>query len=302
MIATKIEKRPLPRPGWLPEGVWPFETFCLDVEGDRIAVTDIGQGPPLLFVHTGAWSFLWRDLMERLASDFRCICFDAPGNGRSAAIPQSWTTMERASRAASGVIEKLELDEFTLVAHDLGGISGLAAAARSPERVRGIVGMNTFAWREDSRPFRFMLGLMGSGIIREIDALTNFVGWISSSAFGVGRHLDEASKRAFREGSAGEARRAFHNYMRDAGRCDELYRRIGTALAGPLAQLPVLTVFGEHNDPFHFQQRWKQLFPHAVQVVVPGGNHFPMCDDPDLVAESIRSWWIRQVKQRRNDL
>ena len=51
-----------------------------------------------------------------------------------------------------------------------------------------------------------------------------------------------------------------------------------------------LTVFGERNDPLRFQPKWKALFPHARQVVIPGGNHFPMCDDPDVVADSIRSW------------
>jgi len=26
------------------------------------------------------------------------------------------------------------------------------------------------------------------------------------------------------------------------------------------------------------------------QIVVPKGNHFPMCDDPDRVANPIRGW------------
>jgi hypothetical protein len=30
------------------------------------------------------------------------------------------------------------------------------------------------------------------------------------------------------------------------------------------------------------------MFPQARQVVVERGNHFLMCDDPDLVAASIR--------------
>ena len=30
------------------------------------------------------------------------------------------------------------------------------------------------------------------------------------------------------------------------------------------------------------------MFRDARQVVVAKGNHFPMCDDPDLVAASIR--------------
>ncbi len=58
----------------------------------------------------------------------------------------------------------------------------------------------------------------------------------------------------------------------------------------------MLTVFGERNDPFDFQGKWKALFPHAVQVVVPAGHHFPMCDAPDLVAEAICSWHLDKVR------
>ena len=53
----------------------------------------------------------------------------------------------------------------------------------------------------------------------------------------------------------------------------------------------MLTIFGEHNHPFEFQKRWKTLFPHARQVVVSDGHHFPMSDDPALAAVTIRSWY-----------
>jgi hypothetical protein len=48
------------------------------------------------------------------------------------------------------------------------------------------------------------------------------------------------------------------------------------------------TIFGQRNDPFGFQPRWKQLFPHARDVVVLKENHFPMCDAPDLPARDPR--------------
>src|SRR5262249_20317905 len=48
---------PLPRPSWLPVSVWPFETLSVDTAEGEVAFTDVGQGPVLLFVHTGFWSF-----------------------------------------------------------------------------------------------------------------------------------------------------------------------------------------------------------------------------------------------------
>ena len=38
-------------------------------------------------------------------------------------------------------------DDVTLVFHDLGGPATLDAASRWPDRVNGVVAVNTFGWR-----------------------------------------------------------------------------------------------------------------------------------------------------------
>ena len=283
-------------PRWLPKSEWPFQTFGVEFNDSMLAVAETGRGPALLFVHVGAWSFIWRDLVTRLAPDFRCIFFDAPGNGQTQDGSDGAMTLEKAAGAVSAVIAALDLQDFTLVAHDLGGPSGLSAVAAMPERVHGIVAMNTFAWRPSGAAFRGMLTFMGSRAMRELNVLTGFISRISATSFGVGRHMDEFSRQTFRAGMGPRSRRAFHDYMRDARDCDGLYGRVGRALAGPLARVPLLTIFGERNDPFHFQERWKEMFPEARQVVVSRGNHFPMCDAPDFAARTIRDWYRERVR------
>jgi haloalkane dehalogenase len=278
----------LRRPLWLSESVWPFQTSALEVEGSKIAVTDVGQGPVVLFVHTGFWSFIWRDVVLRLAPDFRCICFDAPGTGQSDRLPAANISLEKASRALTAVIQALDLADITLVFHDLGGPSGIAGAARMPDRIRGLCAVNTFAWKPSGIPFRGMLALMGSAPIKEFSAWTGILTRITASAFGVGRHLDASSRKAFCAGVGRQGVRAFHSYILDARKSQAIYEQLDQALTGPFRRLPLLTIFGERNDPLGFQLRWKQLFSDASQVVVAKGNHFPMCDDPDLVAASIR--------------
>lgn len=290
---------PLLRPGWLPESVWPFQSFGLEVDGSTLAVTDVGEGPVLLLVHTGMWSFVWRDVITRLAPDFRCVCFDAPGTGRSSRLSGRAISLERSARAVTAVIEALDLQNLTLVVHDLGGPAGLAGAAQTAERVRGIAVVNAFGWRPSGAFFRGMLALMGSTVIREFDAQTGIIARISASPFGVGLHLDDPSRKAFLAGVGRDGLRAFHSYMRDARNCDSLYQNIERSLSGPFKALPLITIFGERNDPLGFQPRWKALFPDAPQVVVAKGNHFPMCDDPDLVASTIRSWYRERVAPGR---
>jgi len=282
--------RPLSRPKWLPENEWPFQTFGLESDGSTIAVTDVGQGPVLLFVHTGFWSFIWRDVIMRLAPGFRCVCFDAPGTGQSDRLPANSISLDRASRALTDVIQVLDLRDITIVFHDLGGPSGLAGAACVADRIRGLIAVNTFAWKPTGAAFRGMLVLMGSTPMREFSAWTGILTRVTSRAFGVARHMDEPSRKVFYEGVGRQGVRAFHAYMRSAHNSESIYERLDQALTGPFQGLPLLTIFGERNDPLGFQPRWKKLFPDAHQIVVSKGNHFPMCDDPDLVAASIREF------------
>jgi haloalkane dehalogenase len=280
-----------PRPPWLSQTVWPFRTGALRVEGAHAVVASVGSGPTLLFVHTGLSSIIWRDAMSLLAGDFRCVCMDAPGTGLSEPLPARMIGLEASARAVSAVIRQLELKDLILVIHDLGGLTGLAGSAELSERVRGVVAVNTFAWRPDQFRFPVMLALMGNSLVREFDVATGLLPRITSTAFGAGRRLDRSRRRALRSTIGPGGLRAFHQLMNDALHSDPLYARLERALAVEFRRLPLLTIFGERNDPFEFQKRWKTLFPTARQVVVPDGHHFPMCDDPALVATSITTWY-----------
>jgi hypothetical protein len=78
-----------------------------------------------------------------------------------------------------------------------------------------------------------MLAVMGSGLVRELDVLTGFIPRLSATSFGIGRHMDESGRQVFLTGMGSRGRRAFHNYMRDARQCDNLYDEIARALARP---------------------------------------------------------------------
>jgi len=278
----------LDRPDWLPSSAWPWQTYALSHARGRIAVTDTGQGPTLLFVHVGSWSFVWRDVLLRLQNDFRCVTVDAPGSGLSdrPATP----TLAQAADAVTAVIDALQLRDVTLVAHDLGGPAGFLAAARRADCIAALAAVNCFAWTPTGPAFRGMLAAMGSAPVRELDAVTGVLARVTSTSFGVGRHWSRADRAVFRAGIDVPARRAWHAYFRDARGARALYAEVDTALRGTLANRPLLTIFGQFNDPLRFQPRWKALFPNVRQLKVRHGNHFPMCDDPDLVAAALKSF------------
>jgi haloalkane dehalogenase len=277
------------RPTWLPTSAWPWPTYALEHDTGRIAVTDIGQGPPLLFVHVGSWSFLWRDVLARLQNDFRCVALDAPGCGLSERV-ESAPTLTSAADAVTAVVDALQVRDVTLVAHDLGGPAGFLAASRRADLFAALASVNCFAWRPTGAAFRGMLTLMGSAPANALDSKLGWLPRLTSTAFGVGRHWSRADLAVFQAGIDPPARRAWHNYFRDARDAEDLYAKLDAGLRGPLADRRLLTIFGQFNDPLRFQRRWKALYPDAHQVKVPRGNHFPMCDAPELVASSVKDF------------
>jgi len=153
-----------------------------------------------LFVHPGFWSFIWRDVILRLAPDFRCICFDAPGTGQSDRLPARSITWKRLSRALTAVVHTLNLkDIFTLVVHDLGAL-GHCGAARVPDRIRGLCAVNAFAGNRQAMAFRGMLAVMGSTPVRSSAPGLGILARINVQPFRRGRHLDASSRHALYEG------------------------------------------------------------------------------------------------------
>jgi pimeloyl-ACP methyl ester carboxylesterase len=285
---------PIQRPQWLQHERWPFATAALATPVGRIAITDIGSGPTLMFVHVGSWSFIWRDLLLELSPHYHCVTIDAPGSGLSA-HPGLPVSLRSAATAVGSVIEALDLRAVTMILHDVGGPVGLAAAAEHSERIAGLVALNAIGWRPRGIALRGMLGLVGSAPVRAFGGRSGWLARLSASPFGAGRHWTRSDRRVFLAGLDRSARRNIHRYLNALRRENDLLGQAETALREDLARLPLLTVFGSRNDPFGLGKRWKELFPTAEQHIVPGGNHYPMGDDPEAVAGWIRRWHAQHV-------
>lgn len=296
----------LARPGWLPEAQWPFAIRRYHHRGPSengkpgsaalaIHYTDEGQGPTLVFVHAGMWSFIWRDIIASLRHDFRCITLDFPGTGLSGGTAND---VDIASYPAilNGLLDHLDVDDATVVVHDLGGAVGVVAAGERPNRVAGLVATNSFAWPPATRALRMMLGFMGSGPTVATLGTVGLIPRLTSTRFGVGRHFGRADRKSFLGPYRSRFyRRNFHRTMGSAADSTEVFQRAEAALTGPLSALPVLTVFGENNDQFGFADTWQTHFPNAERWTIPGGNHFPMCDVPRDYASRLRDWHHRCV-------
>ena len=145
---------PVAQPGWLPASEWPLPSNFLRIGQHTIHCVDVGQGPAILFVHTAAWSFIWRDVITLLRPSFRC---DFPGTGRSSAASRSDISLAGYSELLEDICERLGLADLTLVMHDLGAPVGLRYASHHPDRIKALVVTQGFGWPPRQATLRLAL-------------------------------------------------------------------------------------------------------------------------------------------------
>lgn len=111
------------------------------VRAARLAIDDGGQGgPPYLFVHSlGGRADFWSGVLEPLRRHVRAVAFDLRGHGASAPAPAAAHALGDFTDDVLQVADELHLRRFVLVGHSFGALVALAAAARVPRRVAGLV-------------------------------------------------------------------------------------------------------------------------------------------------------------------
>jgi cis-3-alkyl-4-acyloxetan-2-one decarboxylase len=135
--------------------LYPFASHEMRIDGRRYHYLDEGAGPVLLLVHGNpGWSFSWRELVRGLRGQYRVIVPDHIGCGLSdkpSPAEYSYHLAQRVSDLGE-LINRLDLQQITLVAHDWGGAIGMGAAVAAPDRFAQFVLMNTAAFLANRCP------------------------------------------------------------------------------------------------------------------------------------------------------
>jgi pimeloyl-ACP methyl ester carboxylesterase len=285
------------RPAWLSWSTFPFRSRFADIDGKPIHYVDEGSGPALLLVSAGQWSFMFRDAILRLRGQFRCVTLDFPGSGLSPDAPGHDHSVRANATILERFIDSLDLQDMTMVVHDVGGPIGFLIATKRPQRFRGLVISNTFGWPLADYPeVRRMLRVVSSPLFGAVNSLTNIAALFTASAYGVGQNMSRADRRTFLgPWRSRRSRRATQQVLAGVLRIDPIMADIEASLRTRLADVPVLTLFGRKNDPYNWQSRFQQIFPDATRAGITEGRHFPFCDDPDGYGAQISSWWAEKV-------
>lgn len=115
----------------------------LDTSFGRIAYIESGNDKhmPVLFVHgIPTSSYLWRNVIPMLHSDFKCYAPDLMGLGDTDVDPDTGHfDMDSQADMLLEFMTKLGHERFALVCHDQGGAAAQILATRFPERVIAFV-------------------------------------------------------------------------------------------------------------------------------------------------------------------
>ncbi|MDE3069732.1 MAG: alpha/beta fold hydrolase [Acidobacteriota bacterium] len=113
----------------------------IELAAGRLRYRENGQGSPILFIHgllvNGT---LWRQLAPALQERHRCIVPDWPLGSHAIPMNEAADLSPRGVAAlAAELIERLGLDEVTVVANDTGGVIAQLLAVHHPERIARLV-------------------------------------------------------------------------------------------------------------------------------------------------------------------
>ncbi|WP_069161286.1 alpha/beta fold hydrolase [Nocardia altamirensis] len=281
------------RPAWVDDELFPFQSRFVAIDGHTIHYIDEGSGPTLLFLHGNpTWSFVYRDVIDALRDQFRCIALDYPGFGLSSARPDHRHLPEDHIQVVTSFVDAMALSEVTLVAHDWGGPIGLATVAQRPAVFERLVLTNTWGWPTGDPKAHIashvMGGPLGRLLIRQFNVFVEATIPLGHRL----RKLTVEEMSHYRKALATPDRR---NASAVLPRCITASRALLAdveASLSDLASLPTLIIWGNADVVFgdKDRRRWEQLFPDHHTVIVDGAGHFVQSDAPDRFAAAIRDW------------
>jgi len=117
-----------------------------------------GTGEPIVFLHGfGLNSQIWMHQVEALSNSYTCILIDLPGFGKSTINEQDYTyndskNLDFISFYAdwlSAFLAFLNLKNYTIVAHSLGGYITLEFAATNISDLKGLVLIHSSCFADD---------------------------------------------------------------------------------------------------------------------------------------------------------
>lgn len=276
----------------------------IDVLGKRMAYVELGSGDPIVFQHGNPTSsYLWRNIMPRLADQGRCIALDLIGMGESEKLdpagPGSYRFSDHQRYFEAALLALGVNDRVTLVGHDWGSALSFDWARRHPDKVLGIAYMEALVrslswdeWPDEARQvFQALRSDAGDEMVLEKNVFVERI--LPGSVL---RDLSDDEMTVYRRPYLlpGEDRRPTLSWPRELPIDGEpadvvaIVNEYAEWMTGN--ELPKLFINGDPGailvgERREFCRSWK----NQTEVTVKG-SHFIQEDSPEEIAEALASW------------
>jgi pimeloyl-ACP methyl ester carboxylesterase len=237
-----------------------------------------GKGDPALIFIQG-WASdrsIWGEQVNVLARDYLVVTMDLAGHGESGTNRAKWSVASLAEDVET-VVKTLGLKRVVLIGHSMGGPVALLAAGRMPDRVLGVVGVDTLHNAEFKMPED-----QAKGIVAKFEA--DFPGAMRE---GVRTMFSEKTDPAL--------------VQRVAEKAAATDRKVAVALLRDLYQMDVTPAFAAVKKPVRCVNAapWEPWgLPTAVAtnrkyadydaVLMDGVRHYPMLERPAEFNKHLR--------------
>jgi len=285
-----------PSAPWLDPTLYPFVSRSLQLSEGRIHYLDEGEGEPIVFMHgTPSWSFEYRHLIRELRAFRRCIAPDHLGFGLSERPSKFGYRPEDHARVFGEFIAALGLERFTLVVHDFGGPIALPFVQAHPERITGLVVLNSFMWPIDDPKLERQARFAGSPMGRLLYRYLNFsLRVLMPFSYGDKRRLTPTVHAHYLAPFRVRATRetVLWPLARSLLASRAHYQALWASRAR-LAAIPSLIVWGARDRAFpaSYGERWREALPHASMAAIADAGHWPHEERSDLVLQALHRFF-----------
>jgi pimeloyl-ACP methyl ester carboxylesterase len=251
----------------------------------------VGSGETLVLLHGLGESHIgWRPVIDLLAGDYDVIALDLPGFGRSRSLPVHVPpTAGNLANAVEVALDELGVADYHVAGYSLG--ARIAIELGRTSRAKSVIAIGPDGLGTPLERIQGYLGLAaGRGVAM---ALAPAAAPLSLTP--AGRMVFFAGNRSFPwQLPAADARQLLTGFAAAPGYdaanwvgMFDLPTHLHTVTQ------PVLILQGT-NDPITGQVlRYLPLLPHAELRLLPGLNHVPISDAPDMMVGHMREFLQR---------
>jgi len=270
------------------------------LSGHEFWYLDSGDGPAVMFIHGLTSSHRnWVHLIQKLDTDHRVVAPDLFGHGASDKLMGDYSLGAHAATLRD-LLDRLDIDQVTLVGHSFGGGIAMQFCYLFPERVERLVLVASGGLGRSVSPLLRAATLPGAGVLLPLIAS----GWVRGRAEAAGRILSSTGWRAssdtteiwrgFTSLADADTRRAFLATTR--GVIDPGGQTVTAHDHLPMAiQVPTLVVWGTKDRmiPAWHATTAHEVIANSRVVLFEGAGHFPHLDQPERFAQLLSDFMKR---------